>query len=106
MIPCHIVVFGNLRCDSDSVPIFPVSSVPSSVAEVEADPLDPFSIRLTWQSPKKPNGIITHYVIAYNDNRGSPEEEWIKVQQNGKWHRELGRTSMLLRHQAETRSGH
>ncbi|XP_033624732.1 protogenin B-like [Asterias rubens] len=57
--------------------------------DILAKPLDPHAVELQWQPPMVPNGIITHYVIFYDEDVSKPEEKWHQQARNGTAHHSL-----------------
>ncbi|XP_038079452.1 immunoglobulin superfamily DCC subclass member 4-like [Patiria miniata] len=54
--------------------------------DILAKPLDPHAVELQWQPPMQPNGIITHYVILYDEDVSKPEDTWHSQARNGTAH--------------------
>lgn len=56
-----------------------LESVPSSPPRMfESHPTNgSTTVKLTWQPPEQPNGVITGYLIFYTSRRSSQERDWI-----------------------------
>ncbi|XP_022109133.1 protogenin-like [Acanthaster planci] len=54
--------------------------------DILAKPLAPHAVELQWQPPMQPNGIITHYVILYDEDVNKPEDKWNQQARNGTAH--------------------
>ncbi|XP_072043737.1 protein sidekick-1-like isoform X2 [Amphiura filiformis] len=51
-----------------------ITEAPSSPTEILGDPISNSSIRLTWEPPNEPNGIMQHYDVQWRVN--SIDDNW------------------------------
>lgn len=49
--------------------------LPGPVSEIEFHSVSSRELRLQWKPPYQPNGIITHYEVAYRRNTSEPGTE-------------------------------
>ncbi|XP_072174378.1 protogenin B-like [Diadema setosum] len=67
--------------------VFTLEDKPSDPpSSVEAEPVDPHTVKVIWKPPAKPNGIITRYTVMYQKDPNVPEESWECEQKDGSSH--------------------
>ena len=59
-------------------------SVPSAPQDIKITSSKPGFVCIEWSAPAIPNGKITSYIIQYSDTPDIEDEEWNKVEKNGK----------------------
>eukprot|EP00062_Callorhinchus_milii_P002214 gi/632938185/ref/XP_007904068.1/ PREDICTED: immunoglobulin superfamily DCC subclass member 4 [Callorhinchus milii] len=52
-------------------------------SDIKLNPITTYSVRVQWQLPTEPNGIIVEYVILYNTNRTQPDDLWSSLSKEG-----------------------
>lgn len=59
-------------------------SEPSSPpSDLKLNPINSYSVRVRWQPPAEPNGIIIEYIILYNANYTQSDELWNSLSKEG-----------------------
>ncbi|XP_067827517.1 immunoglobulin superfamily DCC subclass member 4 [Heptranchias perlo] len=71
--PFSAIVEGSTLPDKPSTP-------PS---DLKLNPINAYSVRVRWQPPTEPNGIIVEYIILYNANLTQPDDLWNSVSKEG-----------------------
>ncbi|XP_072134260.1 immunoglobulin superfamily DCC subclass member 4 [Mobula birostris] len=71
--PFSGVVEGSTLSDKPSTP-------PS---DLKLNPINSYSVRVRWQPPTEPNGIIIEYIILYNVNYTQPDDLWNSLSKEG-----------------------
>ncbi|XP_032906344.1 immunoglobulin superfamily DCC subclass member 4 isoform X4 [Amblyraja radiata] len=61
-----------------------LSDKPSSPpSDLKLNPINSYSVRVRWQPPAEPNGIIIEYIILYNANYTQSDELWNSLSKEG-----------------------
>uniref|UniRef100_UPI00398E8476 immunoglobulin superfamily DCC subclass member 4 isoform X2 n=1 Tax=Pristiophorus japonicus TaxID=55135 RepID=UPI00398E8476 len=71
--PFSGIVVGSTMSDKPSTP-------PS---DLKLNPINAYSVRVQWQPPTEPNGIIVEYIILYNANYTQPDDLWNSLSKEG-----------------------
>ena len=71
-VGCWISIVGNLAL---LLLVLSLILGPSHPQNVKVQAMSSVSIRVTWDEPAIPNGVIKHYIISYGTNKDVQREE-------------------------------